>query len=278
MPPVAGAITMAKIAFSKFAVPKFAVPKFAVLALAILLSGRAGIAWAGEPLRVAMIKDSPPLSFQAGDGTVSGFNVDLAEEICRRLELACTLTPLSFTAILDEVSAGRQDVGFGNLLWTAEREKRVRFSVPIWRSRSSFVGQDGVAFVDATPESLVKGRRVALIRGSMQHRYIVERFPDVARVEVSSVLACFEALRDGQADLTLQAMVMALPFLSRPEWGNPNYVGRELPAATLGGPVHIALAPQRPDLKIRVDAAIAEILADGTYKKISRKYFPFDIY
>jgi lysine/arginine/ornithine transport system substrate-binding protein len=32
------------------------------------------------------------------------------------------------------------------------------------------------------------------------------------------------------------------------------------------------------DLKAAVDKAIAEIIKDGTYKKIEKKYFTFDVY
>jgi lysine/arginine/ornithine transport system substrate-binding protein len=32
------------------------------------------------------------------------------------------------------------------------------------------------------------------------------------------------------------------------------------------------------DLKAKVDKAIADIIKDGTYKKLENKYFTFDVY
>jgi ABC-type amino acid transport substrate-binding protein len=40
----------------------------------------------------------------------------------------------------------------------------------------------------------------------------------------------------------------------------------------------MAVRKEDTDLKDKANAALAEILADGTYKAINDKYFPFSVY
>ena len=49
-------------------------------------------------------------------------------------------------------------------------------------------------------------------------------------------------------------------------------------AKTLGVGAAIGLRKEDVDLKKNIDKALAEIIADGTYKKLEKKYFSFSIY
>ncbi|MEG2635602.1 MAG: transporter substrate-binding domain-containing protein, partial [Acinetobacter sp.] len=49
-------------------------------------------------------------------------------------------------------------------------------------------------------------------------------------------------------------------------------------AKTLGVGAAIGLRKEDADLKKNIDKALAEIIADGTYKKLEKKYFSFSIY
>ncbi|EPH3798998.1 transporter substrate-binding domain-containing protein, partial [Acinetobacter baumannii] len=54
--------------------------------------------------------------------------------------------------------------------------------------------------------------------------------------------------------------------------------GNVVDVKTLGVGAAIGLRKEDADLKANIDKALAAIIADGTYKKLEKKYFSFSIY
>jgi lysine/arginine/ornithine transport system substrate-binding protein len=70
-----------------------------------------------------------------------------------------------------------------------------------------------------------------------------------------------------------------LGFLKTPRGAGFQFVGKDLEDKTiLGSGAGIGLRKEDTDLKAKIDKAIADIIKDGTYKKIEKKYFDFDVY
>ena len=249
-----------------------------VLAL-MLCSGRGCGApvRAEEVWRVQILGDSAPLSYRNDQGELSGFNVDLAETICTRLRIQCRFSSGVFNEIFDAVSSGQIELGFGNFLRTAEREQRVLFSDPIWRSVSAFVIREEMENGEDDVRSLADGQRVAAVTGSAQARYVRQQLPAATLVEYSTARVCIEAIRRQEADVALVPMMNALTLLHLAGHDRLS-LGPLVTHPGLEGSVHIAFPKNRSDIKVRVDAVIADLVADGTHKRLSRRYFPFDIY
>lgn len=232
---------------------------------------------AGPTIRVAVMEGAPPFSHHAPDGTLTGFNVDIMRALCRAMAATCRFDALPFPDVLEAVAAGRYEVGLANFLRTPEREARVAFSAPYWRSSSSLVGP--AAETDRAVPQALAGRRLAVIRDSRQHAYARRIAGTLAAlVEAPHLGGVWEALRDGRAELALVSTLGALGFLVSEEGKAFSTVGTPLTDDGLGGTVHIVLARGRPDLKTAVDGAIAAIRADGSYQEVNRRYFPFDVY
>ncbi|MFW5739589.1 MAG: transporter substrate-binding domain-containing protein [Myxococcota bacterium] len=104
-----------------------------IVALLLIVAGRAG---AEEPLDVA-VKNTPPFVIVGEDGKVEGFSVDLAEEIGRRLDpprkIRFQVQP-DLDAQLDAVGEGKVDMGIAATTITAQRQQRLDFSQPFFRS------------------------------------------------------------------------------------------------------------------------------------------------
>ncbi|HUW79560.1 MAG TPA: transporter substrate-binding domain-containing protein, partial [Acidocella sp.] len=56
--------------------------------------------------------------------------------------------------------------------------------------------------------------------------------------------------------------------------GNVTYDPKDV----LGSYIAIGIRKDEPELKAKINQAIATILANGTYKKIEAKYFNFNVY
>ena len=88
------------------------------------------------------------------------------------------------------------------------------------------------------------------------------------------------AHQTGRLDATLQDAVQAeIGFLKTPRGAGFEFVGKDLvDPKILGTGAGIGMRKEDTDLKAKIDKAIAEIIKDGTYKKLEQKYFDFDVY
>ena len=74
-------------------------------------------------------------------------------------------------------------------------------------------------------------------------------------------------------------MQAEIGFLKTPRGAGFDFVGKNLEdPKILGSGAGIGMRKEDTDLKAKVDKAIADIIKDGTYKKLEKKYFDFDVY
>lgn len=221
-----------------------------------------------EVIRVLVLADTPPFAYTQ-DNELRGFNVDIAKDVCRRLEVSCEIHVATLGAILATIAAGHAEIGMGNMLKTEERAKQVLFSIPLWRSTSSFVGRRGL--------HLAKQKaRMAVVSGSVQAEYLYRTFPDATIIEAPSTAASLQLVEEGSADYTLLPVAVASEIVRRSS--RLMFTGEKVQDPKLGGTVHVIFPQDRDDLRRKVDGAIEDIIADGTYFRISRRYFPFDLH
>lgn len=261
----------------------------AVLSAVLLLTGlalpqpvRADAPPTGRPfLRVVVIDHSPPFSDRDADGLLVGFNIDFGRELCRSLGAVCSFDAAPFKQIIEDVAAGRFDIGFGNVLRTPDREQRLLFSVPYWRSSTSLVGRRGMP--ELSLDEAIRSRRIATIRGSRQHAALV-RLADAAPalhanlVPVSTLDDLWSAMRNGESDMAIGPTLNVVHFLLSDAGDGFETIGTPMSEDGLGGTVHIVFPPGQHELKASVDRALTALRNDGTYQRINRQYFPFDIY
>lgn len=230
-----------------------------------------------DEVTVGITSTAPPFVDVDADGRLTGgFNVDLARLLCQRMGHACSLEKASFPQLLTRVEEGTFQVGFANLLKTPEREQKMLFSVPIWRSTSSFVARAGTPAVD--PVKARQGAPICVVRKTLQETFLAEQPGPAANVvPVSTHAELFQGLKAGLCDLALLPTVQGLSFLASPEGAGYDYCGPPLQAPNLSGNVHIVVTKGRPELLKQVNDAFAEINRDGTYRTLIARYFPFDI-
>ena len=231
----------------------------------------------GQILRVVVNDNSPPFSQRQADGTLTGFNVDFALEICKFLHAICKIETRPLKSAIDSVINGQFDMGFSNLLWSPERERRLLLSIPYWRSSTSLIGRRGMP--DINLSEAVHDHHIAVLRGSRQFE-VLSTFDGSSNslIPFDTYADLWQCLRDNCADLGIMATLNALHFLLTEDGESFETIGNPLTTNGLGGSIHIDFPRNRPNLKDAVDAAIAHLRDDGTYQSLNRRYFSFDIY
>jgi len=230
-----------------------------------------------EEVTVGITSTAPPFVETSADGRLTGgFNVELARLLCLRMGRDCALEKAGFPQLLTRIEEGTFQIGFANLLKTPEREQKMLFSAPIWRSTSSFVGRAGAPAVD--PAKVRQNARVCAVRKTIQEAFLAEQpGPQANLVPTSSHAELFVALTSGRCDAALMPTVHGLSFLASPEGTGYDYWGPPLQDPRLSGNVYIVVAKSRPELLKAVNDAFAEINRDGSYRALIARFFPFDI-
>ena len=210
---------------------------------------------------------------------------ELAREVCRRIRSRCAISYVTFGEILPGVEDGRFDLGFGNFLRTAERERRVAFSDTIWRSSSRLVASPAMAksFADRLGQAVtldnLRDARVVALENSQQFTFLkrIARERNLTVIGAATPAAVINTLRDDGADFALLPILTAYAQLRRDGTQQFEFVGLAQASHGLGGTVNIALPRQRNELRHSVNRALASSRADGTFQRIMHRYFPVNL-
>lgn len=243
-----------------------------LVALALLLGA------AAEARPLAEIKKSgkllvategafAPFNFYEGK-KLTGFEVEVAEAVARKMGLAVEWKTLGFDGLLTGLGQDRWDLVIASHGITEERAKAVDFMAPHYCSGGLIVAKDPKI---RTGKDLA-GKTVAVQTGTTY----LENVRKVAAVkEVKNYPGDTDArlaVATGRADAWVSDRFVALEVLRK----NPRL---ELKAGELLFTERIAAAGAKGNAALAQawNQGLAAIQADGSYEKLSRKYFGEDV-
>ena len=79
-----------------------------------------------------------PWNYANPDGTLGGFEIELADDLCRRMQVHCTMTAQPFDTLIPALNAGKFDAIIAGMSATAKREEVIAFSVPYGTTGQTF--------------------------------------------------------------------------------------------------------------------------------------------
>ena len=242
-----------------------------------LLAVSAGAAHAKDwtTIRFGVDASYAPFESKAPDGKVVGFDVDLGNEICRRLNAKCVWVEQDFDGMIPALKAKKFDGVLSSMTITPQRAQQIAFSAKLFNTPTRLVAKKGSP-LQATADSL-KGKTVGVEQGTIQETYAKTNWAPkgVNVVPYQNQDQVYADLLSGRLDAALQDEVQAdLGFLKTPRGAGFQFAGAEIPT----GAAAIGLRKEDTDLKAKIDKAIADMIKDGTYKKLEAKYFDFDVY
>ena len=242
-----------------------------------LLAVSAGAAHAKDwtTMRFGVDASYAPFESKAPDGKLVGFDIDLGNEICKRMNAKCVWVEQDFDGMIPGLKAKKFDGVLSSMTITPQREQQIAFSAKLFNTPTRLVAKKGTSF-QPTADSL-KGKSVGVEQGTIQETYAKENWAPkgVNVVPYQNQDQVYADLISGRLDAALQDEVQAdLGFLKTPRGAGFQFAGKEIPT----GAAAIGLRKEDADLKAKIDKAIADMIKDGTYKKIEAKYFDFDVY
>ena len=248
----------------------------ATLSVALLaVSASAAYAKDWSTVRFGVDASYAPFESKAPDGKLVGFDIDLGNEICKRMNAKCVWVEQDFDGMIPGLKAKKFDGVLSSMTITPQREEQIAFSAKLFNTPTRLVAKKGTSF-QPTADSL-KGKSVGVEQGTIQETYAKDNWAPkgVNVVPYQNQDQVYADLLSGRLDAALQDEVQAdLGFLKTPRGAGFQFAGKEIPT----GAAAIGLRKEDADLKGKIDKAIADMIKDGTYKKIEAKYFDFDVY
>lgn len=214
----------------------------------------------------------PPMGYRNENNEIVGFDIDVAKEVCKRLEVELVLQPISWTAKEQELNSYNIDCIWNGMSIDDERKEKMNLSMPYLKNSMSFVVK-----TDSEISSLedLKGKKVGVQSGStaekiLQESEIYSELKEV--VSYSENITAFMDLEINQIDSVFLDNVVANYYISS---NNKPY--KVLEEGLQEEEYAIGFRKQDEELCSKVNDILIEMKKDGTLTEISTKWFGKDI-
>ncbi|MBO1908012.1 transporter substrate-binding domain-containing protein [Microvirga sp. 3-52] len=271
---------------------------FALAAIAATLAG--GVTAAQDRvIKIATEGAYAPWNFTGAGGKLEGFDIDLANELCRRIKVKCEIVAQDWDGIIPALQAKKYDAIMAGMSITDERKQAIDFAgsyadspngylvakdsplakMPGTGQTYNLVSQQAEAekAIEAT-KPLLKGNTIG-VQVSTTHPVFAEKYlkgtADIR--EYKTTEAHDLDLLAGRIDAVLADATAIIGTLGKPEFKDYALVGPAVTGGIQGDGVGIGLRKEDAELKQKLNQAINAATQDGTIQKLSMKWFKIDI-
>ena len=216
-----------------------------------------------------------PMGFRNENGEIVGFDIDLAKEAFKRMNLKVVFQPIDWSMKETELTNGNIDVIWNGYTMTPERAEKVAFTKPYLKNRQVII-----TLSDSNIKTLndLKDKTVTTQDGSSSLDTLFER-PELTKtfkggepILFDSFNDCFMDLEAGRSDAVVCDEILAQYYISKK---NPNkfYVLSE----DLGEESYSIGLRKDSNLVDSLNKTLDEMKKDGTTANIAKKWFGKDL-
>ncbi len=210
----------------------------------------------------------PPFTFNKG-GKLTGFDVDIAREVAKRLGVKPVFVQTQWDSLFAGLNAKRFDVIANEVGIRKDRQKKYDFSDPYISSAAVLVtaknNKDIKDFKD------LKGKKAAQSLTSNYRKIAEDNGADIVGIE--GLTQSMDLITQGRVDATVNDKLAILDYLNRKPNSAVKIVKEEKDSAESA----FLFRKDSDKLVKEVNKALADMKKDGTYDKISKKWFGEDV-
>jgi L-cystine transport system substrate-binding protein len=207
----------------------------------------------------------PPFTFHDDSGKLTGFDVEIATEVAKRMGVQAEFKETQWDAMFAGLDAKRFDMVANQVGIKPEREEKYAFSKPYITSTAVLIAHEENDEIKSFED--LKGKKAA--------QSMTSNYADMARkngaeiVGVEGFNQAVELILSKRADVTINENLSFLDFKKAKPDAKVKIVAESDDASQSG----LMFRKDSETLVESVDAALSDMLADGTYDKISLKWF-----
>lgn len=251
-----------------------------VITIALTLASTTTLAKDFSVIRFGVDPTFAPFESKNPEGKLIGFDIDLGNAICAQLKAKCVWVETNFDSIIPALKAKKFDGVLSAMTVNEQRKQQIAFSDKLYDGPTRLIAKKGSGLLPSV-ESL-KGKRVGVAGGSTQETFVKTYWEPkgVTLVSYQNQELVYQDLITGRLDASItDAVVADTSFLKTVKGRGFAFAGEAVKdKKTLGEGIAIGIRKEDADLRNALNDALATILKNGTYQKIAKKYFSFDIY
>lgn len=218
----------------------------------------------GDKIVIGTNAEYPPFSFLR-DGTIVGFDIDVAQEVVKRLGKQAELLDMPFDMLLPYLQLGNVHIIAAGISPKPSRAKHVLFTKPYLENDPLLVITP-VNTPKITSVDDLSGKIVVVNDGYTADSYISER-KDVTVQRLATPAEAFLALSSGRAYAYVAATSSVQRFLAtHPKEHNTFTIDDTADAYSL------VISPVHPELLPLVQEALDAMTADGTLDALKKTW------
>jgi len=236
-------------------------------------------------IRVGTDPNYAPQSFQKADGTFDGFDVEVANEIAKRLGVTVKFETPDFSVVEAGNWADRFDISVGSMTVSEKRKGVLDFTEPYYftPAQMAVIKDIGITSLDG-----LAGKKICVGEGTTYYQWLTGTLvlgdggalaPVPAGAEALTQKTdqdCAQSVKSGRRD--------ADGWLSSSTTVQ-EAIDKGTPFVTVGDPLFFEplavatdkAAPPHAELQAELDRIVKEMHTDGTLSKLSMKWFDKDL-
>lgn len=231
-------------------------------------------------IRFITADDYFPFNFAQADGSLAGFNVDLARAVCDELKIACTIQARRWDTLDAVLAENKGDALIAALAATPQTREKMDFTAPYFVLPGRFVVRtDHAPGEAATPEKMGEAK-VGVVAGSAHEAWLRRFFPRLNLVSFAGIEAARAALAKEDVDAVFGDAAALAAWMGGPASKNccSFFGGPFLDAEYFGEGLSIAVRRNNAALRRALDYALARLAERGVYAELYLKYFPVGVF
>ncbi len=235
----------------------------------------AGAVSAQEKIVIATEGAYPPFNSLEADGTLTGFDVDIARALCEQMKAECEIVTNDWDGMIPALQAKKFDAIIASMSITPERLEQVDFSKKYYNTGPAIaVPKD----TDITDVEGLAGKTLGA-QSSTTHANYAEKHMPQSELKLYPTADEYKLdIQNGRTDAVIDDVVVLSEWV-KSEDGACCKILTPLPVDVEINGEGAGIAVRKGDpLADKFTTAIAEIRANGKYKEINDKYFDFDAY
>ena len=241
--------------------------KLIALLVALMMLGTAAAAMA-DTLTMGTNASFPPYEFYE-DGQIVGIDAEIAAAIAEKLGMELKIDDMEFKAIIPAVTEGKIDFGMAGMTVTEERLQSVNFSETYATGIQAIIVKEG-SEITSVDDLSAEGAdwKIGVQDATTGDIYCTDDFGE-GRVSKYAVGAdAVEALKAGKVDCVIIDNEPAKAYVE----ANEGLVLLDSQYAVEDYAIAVAL--ENTELLDKINAALKELIEDGTVAAIIEKYIP----
>lgn len=244
----------------------------------------AGAASAQDVLRVGTEGAYPPYNSTNAAGELIGFEIDLANELCARMDMTCEFVAQDWDGIIPALENGRYDVIMAGMSITDERRERIAFTQGYSTTPANFVvmADSDLAGLETMEEVMAAfdGATVGVQSATIHQNFLDQEMGDAVSVQLYPTQEDLQLdMLSGRVDAGLADYSAWQAFFESEDGADFTTTGPDLTGAdypVFGEGVGIGLRQDDTELLAQLNAALCEVKADGTLEAMAQEWFGFN--